>query len=527
MCAPQLAGEASADDRFGEGSVRFMKATSPEFDRFTSSKDPAVRQWIKDHAWRMLVYGSYFDDKNSWYPGGWVYKDLYAIYADDDLAEEHPEWVLRDANGDRLYIPWGCDDGACPQYAGDISNPAFRAWWIERARQTLAHGYKGLYIDDVNLDMRVSDGHGDDVAPIDSRTNAPMTEVAWRAYMADFVEQIRQAFRDTEIVHNAIWYAAPDRQRDPYVRRQIRAANWVNLERGVNDSGLTGGQGKWSLRAFFSYIDDVHALGRAVVLDPSDSSASASEYSLASYFLVDTGRDGVGLKSMTPSNWWPMLDVDLGSAKGARFDWEGLIRRDYAAGMALVNPPGAATRTVALPAPMIDESGAKVSSVTLEAANGTTLRSIPGRAEGSSGPRPPVQIRVRIERTSLGTTHGGGAGRAERPSGQRRLRSGRSRGWTVTVRGRVRRSAKSRRGQPAKGRVRIVVRRADGRRVRRVVRVRSKQRFAVRLGLPKGRYRLRARYIEGAAARGSARTRFTLPHGDGPDRRKRVSRRTA
>lgn len=506
MCAPQLAGEASADDGFGEGRARLMKTASPDFDRFTSSKDPAVRQWINDHAWRMLVYSTYFDDKNSWYPGGWAYKDLYAVYADDDLAEEHPEWVLRDAAGNRLYIPWGCDDGACPQYAGDIGDPAFRAWWIERARQTLAQGYKGLYIDDVNLDMRVSDGHGDDAVPIDPRTNAPMTEVAWRAYMAAFVEQIRQALPDTEIVHNAIWYAAPDRQQDPYVRRQIRAADWVNLERGVNDSGLTGGHGKWSLRAFFSYIDDVHALGRATVLDPSDSSTSAREYSLASYFLMDTGRDGIGLKSMTPTNWWPMLDVDLGAARGARFEWEGLIRRDYAAGMALVNPPGAATRTVELPAAMLDEDGVRVTNVTLEAKSGTTLRSIPGLARRDSGQRLPVRMQVRVERSRSGPAQGT---------------------WTVAVRGRVRHPAKGRAGHPAKGRVRIVVRRADGRRIKRVVRVRSHQRFAVRLRLREGWYRLRARYIEGAAARASAGTRFALPYGVGPDRRNRASRRPA
>lgn len=527
MFAPQLAGDASADERFGDGRVRFMKATSPAFDRFTSSKDPAVRQWIKDHAWRMLVYSSYFDDKTSWYPGGWAYKDLYAIYRDDDLAEEHPEWILRDGDGNRLYIPWGCDDGVCPQYAGDIGDPNFRSWWIDRARRTLAHGYKGLYVDDVNLSMRVSDGHGRDSAPIDPRTNAPMTDVAWRSYMAGFVEQIRQALPGVEIVHNAIWYAAPDRQRDPHVRRQIRAADWVNLERGVNDSGLTGGQGRWSLRAFFSYIDEVHALGRAVVFDPSESSEQARKYSLASYFLVDAGRDGIGLKSMTPEDWWSMLDVDLGAANGPRFEWEGLIRRDYAAGMALVNPPDAATRTVALPAPMLDEEGIRVTSVTLGEESGTTLRAIPGDSQHARDLRPAVQLRVRVDRSRSGAPRAIGDGRAPSTFPQRRARGGRARAWAVVVRGRVRRAGKRVGRRSARRRVRLVVRRTGGRKVKRVVRVRNRQRFVLRLRLPGGRYRLRARYVEASAARASGSTRFRLPYRAGFDRRSRVSRPSA
>ena len=60
-----------------------------------------------------------------------------------------------------------------------------------------------------------------------------MTEAAWQRYMADFMEQVRAAFPGKEIVHNAIWYSGDT----PDVRRQLRAADVVGLERGFNDTG--------------------------------------------------------------------------------------------------------------------------------------------------------------------------------------------------------------------------------------------------------------------------------------------------
>src|SRR5688500_10113042 len=102
-------------------------------------------------------------------------------------------FVLRDEGGRRLYIPWGCSGGRCPQWAGDIGDPAFRAAWIAEAREQLAAGYAGLYVDDVNMLPQVSDGRGRLVAPIDPRTGEPMRLEDWRRYMASFMEEVREA----------------------------------------------------------------------------------------------------------------------------------------------------------------------------------------------------------------------------------------------------------------------------------------------------------------------------------------------
>jgi len=359
--------------KVGQGVVHFVGGANSAFDKYTRHQDPSIGVFLRRHMWRMIVYSPYFDDKTGWYPNGWTYDDAYAVYRGSPLANRHPEWILRDPAGNPLYIPFACAQGTCPQYAGDISNPAFRAAWIAEARARLTHGYRGLFIDDVNMEFRVSNGQEQHVAPIDPATRQPMTYEAWRGYVAQFMEQIRAALPHTEIVHNSIWFAdTPTRTSDPYIRREILAADYINLERGVND--LTAHTGPLSLSSFLSYVDVVHSLGRGVLLDSGVTERQATEYSLASYFLISGGNDGVATGGMTPNHWWSGFDVNLGDAGGPRRMWNGLLRRDFSGGIVLVDEPGASSVTVTLPRTMLNLDGRKVKSITLAPASGVVLR---------------------------------------------------------------------------------------------------------------------------------------------------------
>jgi hypothetical protein len=186
------------------GVVRFYNIANSAFDVYTSNPDVAEQAWMRAHYFRMQTYTPYFDSRLRWFPNAWVYKDAYAIQSSGAIQAAQSEWILRDANGDRLYIPWGCGDGSCPQYAGDFGNPEYRANWIREAKLSLDKGYVGLFIDDVNMTWRVGDGHGNGVTPIDPRTGKSMTLTDWRRYFAEFMEEIRAAFPDVEITHNAI-----------------------------------------------------------------------------------------------------------------------------------------------------------------------------------------------------------------------------------------------------------------------------------------------------------------------------------
>jgi Hypothetical glycosyl hydrolase family 15 len=355
------------------GRVRFFRVANGAFDRYTRDPGFLERTWMRRHYWRMVTYTPYFDRRLAWFPDAWVYKDLYAIYVGSALADEHPEWILRDARGQRLYIPYACARGACTQYAADVGDPAFRAHWLAAAGAVLAEGYRGLFVDDVNMTLtRVADGAGRAVAPADRRTGRPMSEADWRRYMAEFTEEIRRAFPRAEIVHNALWFLGHD---DPAVQRELLAADAINLERGANDAGIRGRSGTWGLETFLAHVDWLHAHGRHVVFDAGARTDTAREYGLAVYLLVSTGEDALGNgPGGTPDDWWPGYDVALGAALGERYAWSGVLRRDFERGLVLVNQPDAAPCALRLDAGWVDLAGGSRTAFTLDAAEGAVLQ---------------------------------------------------------------------------------------------------------------------------------------------------------
>src|SRR5262245_10092416 len=153
-------GHAAVLPREPDGKVRFYNVANSAFDQYSSQPSLSDQEWMRAHYARMQTYSPYFDTRLSWYPNAWVYKDSYAIKPTWAIFAAHPEWVLKDANSNLLYIPFGCRGGTCPQYAADFGNPDFRDNWIMEAGARLATGYAGIWVDDVNLAWRISDGNG-------------------------------------------------------------------------------------------------------------------------------------------------------------------------------------------------------------------------------------------------------------------------------------------------------------------------------------------------------------------------------
>ncbi len=393
------------------GSVRFAKAATASFDQYTVNPSSAQQQWMRDHYWRMRTYAPYFDSRLSWFSDAWTYKDAYAIYPNTSVAQQHPEWILKDAAGHRLYIPWGCGNGTCPQYAADIGDPGFRQYWIDEARQQLAAGYRGLFVDDVNMELRVGAGDGSQVAPRDPRTGQTMTLSDWRRYMAEFTEEIRAAFPTREIVHNALWF---DGHADSFVARELKAADYVDMERGVNDSGITAGTGTYGYERFLSHVDWLHSQGIGAIYDSYATTNPEREYNMAAYFMAADGNDAIGTDSGgTPGDWWSGYDVSLGAAQGARYAWNGVLRRDFANGVVLVNEPGNPSRTLALDGTLRNVSGQQVSSVTLAGGQAAVLSGTTGGGTtggGTTGGGTTGGGTTGGETTGGGTTGGGTTG---------------------------------------------------------------------------------------------------------------------
>ena len=178
----------------------------------------------------------------------------------------------------------------------------------------------------------------------------------------EFLEEIRSAFPEAELVHNANWWVLPI--TDPLHRRQVQAADWVVIEHAFEDAGLTGGNGPVSFRAFLRHIDAVHRMGRRVVFDASGDSPEGRELLLSGYLMANEGGDLLSSEERTePGELWSGFRLNLGPARGDRERWHGVWRRDFAGGTVLLSDPGSSPGRLPIRGRRI--SGDRVTSIVL------------------------------------------------------------------------------------------------------------------------------------------------------------------
>ena len=245
--------------------------------------------------------------------------------------------------GGKLYIPFGCSGGTCPQYAADIGNPEFRAAWIEEARSQLAHGYKGpLRRRREHLHAGLQrHGHAtwrrstraparDDAGPRGSATSP----TSWQSS----APRSRR-----EIVHNSIWFAGDSRRARP--ARACAGRRDQPRARASTTPASPAATG--TVRAAHAaQPTSTTATPRAARSSstPTAPTEAARLYGLAALLpdllrprparqLPRAARRRTGGRATTSSSARP---------PARRYDWNGLIRRDFAGGFALRQRPGRA-----------------------------------------------------------------------------------------------------------------------------------------------------------------------------------------
>jgi hypothetical protein len=389
--APPPSTTTTVPSSTGEGDVNFYLWAKSPADYFTSNPTQAQKDFMNANYAKALVFGpsasdlsgnGYWNSRLAWFSRVHEYLDAYAIKP-SEIAQNPAldAYVLRDANGNRVYINYQCSGGTCPQYAADVSNPGYRTWFLGQIQVDVDHGYPGIFLDDVNMRLWFSNGSSS-VIPIDPNTGQPLTTASWRDYFADFVELVRTSYPNLSLVHNTVWYVdqSPLKFGDADVAREIAASDYVMLEHGCNDPGLDA-SGTYSLRWFLDYADRVHNLGSNVIMNDEIADTPAQwEHNLACYFLVTDGGDMVGSEdygtaslpgSIYPAEpyWWDGWDINLGTASGARYDWTSggnvFIRRDFATGIVVTREPGLSSASFPVPAGYHRIDGTTPSTITL------------------------------------------------------------------------------------------------------------------------------------------------------------------
>lgn len=343
--------------------------TTPEFDTFLWTQEYAP--FFLEKYWRMFVFSPFFDEHTYMYPYAWFYKDLYAIYVDQDITNIPENWFLQDEHGEKLYINWWCEV-TCPQYAANIFDDTFRAHWVSEAKKSMQQWYRGIWIDDVNMDWRISNQFGENRLPVNRQTEEVISLEQWREAMVVFLQEIRQAFLDDEIVHNALWTAQP--WKNNWIEKQIKHSDFINIEHGILDAGLTWYEWTYSLSNFFTFIDSVHQLWKSVLLWGEPTTDTQREYYVTWWYLTQDKKDSLIVQDPTLTPWntpWKWYGIDMGKPIGNRYIWNNVWRRDFENGSVLLNPPD--KNTIELQIQGYDIYGAKFQTIRMPAKSGKMI----------------------------------------------------------------------------------------------------------------------------------------------------------
>ena len=249
-----------------------------------------------------------------------------------ELLSAHPDWVLRDGAGSALYIPADCDGETCAQYAADVGNAKFGAGGSPAPLRVLGKGYAGVFIDDVNLNLTVSDGIGRDVRPDDPRTGRSMRTADWRRERLGVRREIAVASRDRDRAQRAVVVA----HSDDAVQRQMSAADLIELERGsgprVHRRRRTVRSHPARLRGLAAFAGNV-----SVILEPYALDPGTQELELASYFLIRDGDDAIASDFRPTRRISPRAGISTSATLGC--DIAGTASGDgLRAGSVLVDP---------------------------------------------------------------------------------------------------------------------------------------------------------------------------------------------
>jgi hypothetical protein len=245
-------------------------------------------------------------------------------------------------------------EGQAPLSRADIEA------YVSEVRLDMGLGYSGVFVDDANWSAGFNPSPGPP------------------ASLASLIESIRAAEPGALIEMNSqyhdIWPLM--KAHDPNVERALRFVNVVTKEFGVGPTaGINTAQ---DYAEFMQYVDALHAKGIHTTMTgdnrPGGTTVTVMEYNLATYFLINDGKDFVNGVNQFPTNSWPGFDVSLGSAITHRErSASGLWTRRFSGGVVYTVEPGAATQTIKLGKPMHSAEWGTVESVTLAARQGAVL----------------------------------------------------------------------------------------------------------------------------------------------------------
>ncbi len=254
------------------------------------------------------------------------------IWSYDYINANHPEWFLKDANGNRII------SGAHYGVMLDLGNPGFQQYIADAALRAISGGANGIYIDDAHEiypSFYSASGY-----PINPRTGAPYTNAEWAQ---DTYNLIKKA-------HDTVRAAYPgDYNKLVFYNGYIhgwQGESFMPVADGAMSEGFV--HAYWESASSFrdpatwkGEIDDLvnyQAQGKFIYAVSGASGSDLNMYTYASYLLGAGPRSYYNYASY--GNGWAGFGAPLGTPSGAYYYANNVYQRDYSNAKVLVNPTG-------------------------------------------------------------------------------------------------------------------------------------------------------------------------------------------
>ncbi len=302
------------------------------FDFFIlTHKDEPTRDWLKSNG-VTAPFAQYLLLTEIMDPGdcsSTPYGNQVAYKAGDfcAISQQHPDWFLLDANGNRIQSGSG-------DYYMDPGNEGYREFWLSRAREMQeTFGWDNLFIDNVEASREkfLNKASGLATYPDDA---------SYQSAVEGFLAFIRQNY-----------FAPRGRLMFGNIVSNRDETTWFNyiqyLDGAMIEAFATGWSGDY--RSPFEWETQMSMAEKALTEDKTmilvsrgnQSNTDLQRFAFASYLLIANGN--AVFRYTDPDSYsepWVYSDyqIDLGNPLGNRYRSDFSWRRDFTRGYVTVNP---------------------------------------------------------------------------------------------------------------------------------------------------------------------------------------------
>ena len=242
------------------------------------------------------------------------------------ISQNHPDWFLLDATGQRIPASPGSDT-----YRMDPSNPGWRNFFVTRVLEYQGkNGWSGLFLD--NLEASLSD-----IQKYGSTTAKYPDDASYQAAILGFLQYLKTNYSHPILANiiarrdEASWF-----KYMPYLDGAMQERWAVDWSTTVYVS-----ETKW--KSDMALAEKTQSQGKYILLvaPGNETDANRQQFAFASYLLISNGKSAFrysNSKNYAQVWLYRNYQLDLGTPLGPRYQNGSLWQRDFTKGHVIVDP---------------------------------------------------------------------------------------------------------------------------------------------------------------------------------------------